>query len=84
MDAIQAEVASMSYAYEPVLYCDLLDDHTTLSKFLTAVGSTTARDQDPDSMIDSQDVDPGCESVEIKKASQMCLQVHRVLKNQKV
>ena len=31
--AIRAEVASISCAYDPVLFCDLLDDNIDLSKF---------------------------------------------------
>ena len=39
--AIRSEVASVSCAYDPVIFCDILDDNIALSKFSTAVGSTT-------------------------------------------
>ena len=64
-DAIRSEVASVSCAYYPVLFCDILDDNIALSKFSTAVGSKTASPKDPDSVIDlldsPQDLD--CESL---------------------
>ena len=55
MDTIRAKVASVSCAYDPVLFCDLLDDNIALSKFATAVGSMPATSQDPDSVIDFWD-----------------------------
>ena len=33
-DAIRSKVASVSCAYDPVLFCDTLDDNIALSKFL--------------------------------------------------
>ena len=51
MDTLRTEVASVSWAYDPVLFCDLLDNNIALSKFSTAVGSTIAKSQDPDSVI---------------------------------
>ena len=51
-DAIRAEVASISCAYDLVLFCDLLDDDIALSKLLEAVGSTTANQQDTDCVMD--------------------------------
>ena len=54
-DAIRYEVASVSCAYEPVLFCDLLDNNIDLSKFSTAVGSTTARLEHPESVMDLWD-----------------------------
>ena len=64
MDAIRAEVASVSCTYDPVLFCDLLDDNIALSKFATAVGSTTAKYQDPDSVIDFwDDPEPNVEHI---------------------
>ena len=47
-DEIRYEVASVSCAYDPVLFCDLLDDNIALSKFSTAFGNTTASPKDPD------------------------------------
>ena len=52
LDPIRAEVASMSCAYDPVLFCHLLDEQIALSKFSAAVGSATVRHQDPNSVID--------------------------------
>ena len=63
MDPVCAEVAAISCTYDPVLFCDLLDDHIALSKFSTAVGSTTARIQDPDSVMDFWDSDSDYASV---------------------
>ena len=61
MDPIRSEVASMSCTYDPVLFCDLLDEQVAFSKFSAAVGSTTARHQDPDSVIDFWEGEPGRE-----------------------
>ena len=55
IDAIRAEVGSASWAYYPVLLCDLLGDNIALPKITTAVGSTAAKSQDPDSIIDFLD-----------------------------
>ena len=51
MNAMRAEVDSVSRAYDPILYCYLLDDTIALSKFSSARGSTTLKLQDPDSVI---------------------------------
>ena len=59
-DAIRSEVASISCAYYPLLFCDLLDDNISLSKFSTSVGSTTVKQQDPESEMNIWDQ---CESV---------------------
>ena len=62
-DAIRSEVAYASCAYDPVLFCDILDDKVALPKFSTAVGSTTDSLKYPDSVMDSWDspCDPECE-----------------------
>ena len=59
-DAIRTEVASISCAYDPVLFCDLLDDNIAFSKYLASVGSTTVKQQDPDFDMDIWDQ---CESI---------------------
>ena len=64
-NTIRSEVASVSCAYDPVLFCDLLDDNIALSKFSTAFGNTTASPKDRDSVMDLWDSpqDPDCESL---------------------
>ena len=61
--AIRSEVASVSCAYDPVLFCDLLDDDIARSEFSTAVGITTASPKYPDSVMDLWDSPqyPDCE-----------------------
>ena len=49
---IRSEVASISFAYDPVLFCDIFDDNNALSNFSTAVVSTTYSPKDPDSVVD--------------------------------
>ena len=44
-------MASTSCCYDPEVFCDLLHEHIGLSKFSTAVGSTTAVPEDPDCVI---------------------------------
>ena len=69
-DAIRSAVASVSCAYDPVLFCDILDDNIALLKFSTAAGSTTASPKDPDSVMEIRDSpqDPDYESLgSIKK-----------------
>ena len=73
MDAIQAEVASMSCAYDPVLFCDLLDEQIALSKFSAAAGSTTARHQDPDSVIEFWEADLVVKALELHQPSRRLL-----------
>ena len=51
-DAIRADVASISCAYDPILFYDLLDNKIALSKFSAAVDSTTAKQQDTDCDMD--------------------------------
>ena len=51
-DAIRVEVASIICAYDPLLFCDLLDDNIVLSKLSAAVGSTTVKQQDPECVVD--------------------------------
>ena len=51
-DAIRSKVASVSCAYDPVLFFDILDDNIALSKFSTAVGSTIASPKYLDSVMD--------------------------------
>ena len=62
-DAIISELAYISCAYDPVLFFDLLDDKIALSKFSTAVGSTSAILKDPESVMDLWDSPryPDCE-----------------------
>ena len=59
-DAIRADVASISCTYDPVLFCDLLDNNIAFYKFLAAVGSTTVKQQNSDFVMDIWDQ---CESV---------------------
>ena len=54
-DSIRAEVVSISCAYDPVLFCDLLDDNIAISKLSSAVGRTTVKQQDPDCEMDIWD-----------------------------
>ena len=51
------------HVYDQVLFCDLLDDGIALSKFSTAVGSTSAILKDPESVMDLWDSPryPDCE-----------------------
>ena len=51
-DAIRVEVASISCAYDPVLFCGLLNANISLSKLSASVGSTTVKQQDPDCVVD--------------------------------
>ena len=70
MDIMRTEAASVSCVYDPALFCDLLDDNIALSKFSTAVGSTTAKFQDPDSVIDSwNDPEPETDDEHIEEGS---------------
>ena len=61
--AIRSELASVSCAHDPVLFCDILDDKIDLSKFSTDVVSTAASPKYPDSVMDLWDStqDPDCE-----------------------
>ena len=43
MNAMRAEVDSVSRAYDPILYCYLLDDTIALSKFSSARDNTTLK-----------------------------------------
>ena len=52
-DDFRTEAASISCAYDPVLFCDLLDDNITLFKFSAAVGSTKVKQQYPDCVMDN-------------------------------
>ena len=47
-DEMRVQVASASGAYDPEIFCDIINDQVTTSKFLAAVGSTMANPQDPD------------------------------------
>ena len=46
-DSIRAEVASVSFAYDPVLFCDILDNNIALSNFSAAVEIMAAGPKDP-------------------------------------
>ena len=64
MDAMRAEVALVSCVYDPVFFCDLMDNSIVLFKFSTALGGTTVKFQDPDSVIsvlDDPELDPSVE-----------------------
>ena len=54
--AIRFEVSSVSCTYDPVLFCNLLDDKIALSKFSTDFGSTTDSPKYPDSVMDLWDI----------------------------
>ena len=45
---MRVQVASASGAYNPEIFCDIINYQVTTSKFLAAVGSTMANPQDPD------------------------------------
>ena len=44
---MRIKVASASGAYDPEIFCEMINDQFTTSKFSAAVGSTTANPQDP-------------------------------------
>ena len=50
-DDFRTEAASISCAYDPVLFCDLLDDNSALSKLSAAFGSTTVKQKDTDCVV---------------------------------
>ena len=45
---MRVQVASDSGAYTPEIFCEMINDQVTTSKFSAAVGSTMANPQDPD------------------------------------
>ena len=47
-DAIRVQVALASGEYDPEIFCEMINDQVTTSKFSAAVGSTMANPQDPD------------------------------------
>ena len=47
-DAMQLHVASASSAYNPEIFCKMINDQVITSKFSDAVGSTMPNPQDPD------------------------------------
>ena len=49
--AMRVQVASASGAYNPEIFCEMINDQVATSKFSAAVGSTMANPQDPDSEI---------------------------------
>ena len=57
---IRAEVASISIAFEPKIFCDILYDQIAMSKFPGAIGSTTANPHNPDFEIFTNPQDPDC------------------------
>ena len=63
--AIRYDVASVSCAYYPVLFCDILDDNISLAKFSNAVGIMIPIPKYPDIVMDLWDSpqDPDCESL---------------------
>ena len=50
-DAMRLQVASVSGAYDPEIFCEMINEQVTTSKFSAAVGSTMANPQDPDREI---------------------------------
>ena len=50
-DPIRSDVASIIIVFDPKVFCDLLDDQISQSKFSSAVGSTTGNPQNPDCEI---------------------------------
>ena len=47
-DVMRLQVALASGAYDPEIFCKMINDQVTTSKFLASVGSTMANPQDPD------------------------------------
>ena len=47
-DAMRVQVDSVSGAYGPEIFCEMINEKVSTSKFLAAVGSTMANPQDPD------------------------------------
>ena len=47
-DAMRIQVASVSGAYDPESFCEMINEQVATSKFSAAVGSTMASPQDPD------------------------------------
>ena len=45
---MRVQVASASSAYDPEIFCEMINDQVATSKFSAAVGSTMANPQDPD------------------------------------
>ena len=81
MDPICAKTVSVSCMYDLVLLCDLLDAHIAPSKCSAAIGSTTARVEDPDSVVHLWENESGCESITKMEDSQMHLQEYLVQRN---
>ena len=50
-DAMRVQVALASGAYDPEIFCEMINDQAATSKFSAAVGSTMANPQDPDCEI---------------------------------
>ena len=57
---IIAKVASMSIVFDPEVFCDIIDDQISLSKFYGAFGSTTVNPKNPDCEIFTNPQDPNC------------------------
>ena len=50
-DVMRVQVASVSGAYKPEIFCDMINEQVATSKSSAAVGSTMANPQDPDREI---------------------------------
>ena len=50
-DVMRVQVASVSGAYDPEIFCEMINEQVATSKFSVAVGSTMANPQDPDREI---------------------------------
>ena len=50
-DAMRVQVASVSGAYDPEIFCEIINEQVATSKFSAAVGSTMEKPQDPDCEI---------------------------------
>ena len=50
-DAMRVQVASVSGAYDPEIFCEMINEQVATSKFSAAVGSTMANPQDRDREI---------------------------------
>ena len=48
---MRVQVASVSGAYTPDIFCDMMNEQVATSKFSAAVGSTMTNPQDPDRVI---------------------------------
>ena len=63
-DPIRSDVASIIIVFDPEVFCDLLDDQISLSKFSSAVGRNTSNLQNTDCDIFKNPQDLDCEMLD--------------------